>query len=257
MKYAGFNMKIIRAVLLTAGSILALLILAYAGYGFYFSSKVNAMPEVKKFTDLEGRRASGGNYITNDKNGDYLIFPGKKNKDEGVIIYPAAFSDEKGYIPEAFKFADEGYSVFIAKMPLRLSMLNTENGLNYTLSYKNIKKWYIIGHSQGGLAASVFADKHPDKISGLILMASGPLPDMKKSKIKSLLFFATRDGYFSRAAFEAAKKGLPADTDYYTIEGGNHSQFGLYPLMPGDKKAGITLEEQQKEVIAEILKFLK
>lgn len=68
----------------------------------------------------------------------------------------AIFADEKAYIPVAFQFANEGYSVFIAKMPFRLAMLYSENALNFTKNYKSIKKWYMIGHSLGGLAASVF-----------------------------------------------------------------------------------------------------
>jgi len=250
-------LKILKKALLILGSILALLILVYAGYGCFIVSRVNPMPEVKKFTDRAGMKIRDENYLFMDKYGDYIILPGMRNNNEGVIIYPAAFTDYRSYIPVAYKIADDGYAVFIAKMPFRLSILNTENGLNYIKNYKNINKWYIIGHSLGGIAASVFASNHADKISGLILWASGPLPDLKKSGIKVLLVCGTRDGFFSRDGFNAAKKRLPADAKYYIVEGGNHSQFAWYPDMPGDLKAGITREEQERLAIGEVLNFMK
>jgi dienelactone hydrolase len=250
-------MKIIRSVFIIIMSAAAAAVLLYAGYGVYIASKVNAMPEVKQAIDREAGKTAGKDMLLTDKSGDHIVLPGGKNRETGIIIYPAAFSDETSYIPVAFKFAGQGYSVFIAKMPFRLSMFDTENALNYTGMYKEIKKWYIIGHSMGGIAASVFAEKHPGIISGIIFWASGPLPDMKDSKIRFLLISGTRDGFFPGAALDMMKKRLPAGAKYYTIQGGNHSQFAWYPDMPGDLKASVSREEQQKQAIGQVLEFIK
>ncbi len=250
-------MRIIKTILLTIGSILVIFILVYAGLGIFVSSKVKALPMVDKYLDRLGRKIDGENYLFNDKSGNYIVFPANNNTKKGIIIYPAAFADEKSYIPFAFNLADVGYSVFIAKMPFGLSMLNPENGLNFTDNFKDIKKWYVIGHSMGGAAASVFVKKHPGIISGLIFWASMPLSDMKNIKIKMLHFFATKDGFFSKKSLENAKKLLPSDTIYYTVEGGNHSQFAWYPDMPGDLRADISREEQQKQVIKEVTNYLQ
>ena len=144
-------MKVFKTVMLITGIILLLLIIIVFGFFGYMTSKVTALPEVSRFTGMIGKKNIGENYLFNDKSGNYIVLPGKKNNNVGIILYPAALADEKAYIPVAFKFADEGYSVFIAKMPLRLSMLNTENGLNFIENFKDIKEWNIIGHSLGGL----------------------------------------------------------------------------------------------------------
>jgi hypothetical protein len=247
----------LKLALTVAVSVFVLFVLAYSGYGIFISLRTKALPEVGKYTGEPGRQIAGKNYLFRDTSGNYIIFPAAPANNTGVIIYPASFVDEKAYVPVAFDLADKGYSVFIARMPFGLSMLNTENGLNFTGNYKNIKKWYIIGHSLGGVAASVFVKKHPDTVSGIIFWASMPLHSMKESRTKTLCIYGTRDGFFGVKSLEKAKKLLPADTVYYTIEGGNHSQFAWYPDMPGDMKAEISREEQQRQALSEVLKFMK
>ena len=39
-------------------------------------------------------------------------------------------------------------------------------------------------------------------------------------------------------------KNLPADTEWITIEGGNHAQFGDYGVQDGDGEATISAEMQ-------------
>lgn len=243
--------------MIAVGSIFVILLIIIAGFGGYTASKVNALPEVKQWIVKLENKNPAGNELFNDKIGNIIVLPGKTNTHKGIIIYPAAFADEKAYIPVASQFADAGYPVFIAKMPFRLSMMDTENALNFTEKYSDIKKWVMIGHSLGGYAASIFALNHPGKISGLIFWASMPAADMRNSGIKVLHIFASKDGFFSMKSLEDAKKKLPSDTIYFTITGGNHSQFAWYPDMPGDLKADISREAQQRQAISEAVGFMK
>ena len=50
---------------------------------------------------------------------------------------------------------------------------------------------------------------------------------------------------------------LPKDTEFYIIEGGNHSQFGDYGFQKGDNIADISLEEQLKLITDRMLEYLK
>lgn len=43
--------------------------------------------------------------------------------------------------------------------------------LKYALSLKNVKKIFLVGHSQGGVISSMMAGYYPDKITKLVLMA--------------------------------------------------------------------------------------
>ena len=53
-----------------------------------------------------------------------------------------------------------------------------------------------------------------------------------------------------------AESRLPEDTTYTTIEGGNHSGFGLYGQQNGDGTATMTAEEQQKQLVQLIKQFI-
>lgn len=60
----------------------------------------------------------------------------------------------------------------------------------------------------------------------------------------------------NQAKSEASKKLLPSGTRWVRVEGGNHAQFGSYGPQPGDGKATISRESQQKvtrETLAKVL----
>ena len=56
--------------------------------------------------------------------------------------------------------------------------------------------------------------------------------------------------------YEDAKSRLPKSTLYTTIEGGNHSGFGLYGQQNGDGTATMSAEEQQKQLVQLIKQFI-
>jgi hypothetical protein len=50
---------------------------------------------------------------------------------------------------------------------------------------------------------------------------------------------------------------LPKDTQYVSIEGGNHAGFGNYGVQKGDNKATISNEQQQTEISQLIVAWLQ
>lgn len=57
------------------------------------------------------------------------------------------------------------------EMTIQNEVEDAEAILEYALSLSFVSKIIVIGHSQGGLVASLVAGKNPDKIDGLILLA--------------------------------------------------------------------------------------
>ncbi len=55
--------------------------------------------------------------------------------------------------------------------------------------------------------------------------------------------------------FSKAKSYLPNTTEYHTIQGGNHSQFGSYGFQKGDKASNISAKEQLDETIQLLLNW--
>jgi dienelactone hydrolase len=67
---------------------------------------------------------------------------------------------------------------------------------------------------------------------------------LKNSNILMLSLHGSNDGLATDDKIEASKALLPAHTQFVTIAGGNHGQFGSYGPQAGDNPASIAPEEQ-------------
>ena len=97
-----------------------------------------------------------------------------------------------------------------------------------------------------------------NKGAGLIFLASYPdqSTDISDTQIPVLSITASNDKILKQEKYEDAKSRLPESTLYTTIEGGNHSGFGLYGQQNGDGTATMTAEEQQKQLVQLIKQFI-
>ncbi|OQY08650.1 MAG: hypothetical protein B6I29_05165 [Marinitoga sp. 4572_148] len=190
--------------------------------------------------------------------GNIIRFQPTIKKDIGVIFYPGGLVSPEAYSPLCFNLAEEGYEVFLVKMPLNLAVFDS-NAAEKIINEYDYKKWVIIGHSLGGAMAAKYIYDHPDTISGLVLLASYPAEsnDLSNYNIKVLSIHGELDGLATKEKIEKYKPLLPEDTIYIMIKGGNHSNFGYYGFQKGDNKPEITKDEQQKIIKEEIINFLK
>jgi pimeloyl-ACP methyl ester carboxylesterase len=70
------------------------------------------------------------------------------------------------------------------------TMQDLVNDLHQLLKHLNIKRCSIIGHSIGGIIASIYAAQHPESVDAIVLINSSP----KKFKEKDLeIHFKTRE----------------------------------------------------------------
>jgi hypothetical protein len=133
----------------------------------------------------------------------------------------------------------------------------------------------IGGHSLGGVMACSVVDKYPGPgfFKGIVLMAAYPQNSVDLSQwsgsVLSMrgqfdgevdsLTIASHTGQLPAANWIGADGEFPEGKDpktvYYTIPGGNHSQFGNYGLQKGDGTATISRENQSEIVASMILKF--
>ncbi len=201
-------------------------------------------------------------------NNKLLVFEPKSNSSDnssntsinktGFIFYPGGLVDPRAYAPMAKSITEKGYLAIIVPMTLNLAVLSPDAAGDVTKAYPEIKNWVIGGHSLGGVMAASYANKHQDKIKGLVFMASYPIAglDLTQSQINVLSLYGREDGFVKQGQIEDSKKQLPPSTKYIYINGGNHSQFGWYGLQKGDNKADISRVEQQKIVINAIASML-
>ena len=209
--------------------------------------------------------------ITVSESSENISFiPIENKRSTALIFYPGGMVDPKAYAPMARHIAENGYAVYIVKLPLRSALLSWQetNVMNYTrqlmATNQSIQRWVLGGHSRGAAIASRFAADHAvyhhDLFSGLILIGtSHPKEskfDLSNSGLPVMKIYATRDGLASVSEIEQTSKFLPSDTIWVTINGGNHSQFGYFGTLLGDGRAEISRDKQQEMTVSAILSML-
>ncbi|ABS60667.1 alpha/beta fold hydrolase [Fervidobacterium nodosum] len=191
---------------------------------------------------------------------EFIVFSPVSSTDKtkiDIIFYPGGFVYPEAYSPLCYKISENGYRVFLAKMPLNLAVLKPNIAGEIVKEY-NLKKVVLAGHSLGGAMAAKFAYDNPDKVTGLILLGAYPAKqnNLSNSNIKVLSLFGELDGLATVEKIEKYKELLPKDTKYFMILGGNHSNFGYYGFQKKDNPSKITKEEQQSIILEKILEFL-
>lgn len=188
----------------------------------------------------------------------WLVFtPRAREPEVGFIFYPGGLVDARAYAPLAREIAAQGFLVVIVPMPLNLAFFDANRASEVMASYPRIARWAIGGHSLGGVAAAMFVKNHPKTVHGIAFWASYPAEAMTDASVRVLSIYGTRDGLSTPAKIEGSRALLPADTTFVAIEGGNHAQFGWYGVQSGDGVATISREEQQRQIVATMVNWLK
>lgn len=191
--------------------------------------------------------------VTLDK---FVVFqPAHKKATTAFVFYPGGRVDFRSYAEPLHKIAAGGYLVILLPVRFNLALFDVNAANAAVAAFPGIRHWAVGGHSLGGVAAAMYASRHP--VDGLVLWASYPADDaLKNSKLKVLTIYGTQD-ITSSDVFESKRALLPADAKYVVIQGGNHAQFGDYGPQPGDHAAMISRADQQKQVVDATLQFLK
>jgi len=200
--------------------------------------------------------------MVSDKNTTVVIengirfIPSKPNG-TGAILYQGTKVDVSAYSVEAKILADNGYTVFIPKMPFNMAFFGINTADRIIDDNPDIYTWYMASHSLGGSMAAKHTNKNQEKIDGLILLASYSADDLSGYKGKVISIIGTKDMDIDKEKLDETSVNLPEDTEFYIIEGGNHAQFEDYGFQKGDNIADISLEEQLKLITDRMLEYLQ
>jgi hypothetical protein len=235
-------MKIIRRIFL---ALLALLVLAAAGFVVWGSTPAAPMPEALAALQSDAQ-------VTVRSNAVRLEFqPAGQQANTGFIFYPGGRVDYRAYAPQARAIAAQGYLVVIQPMPLSLAVFGIGKANEVIAAHPEIRNWAVGGHSLGGAMAANFAKTNPGKVEGLILTASYPASsdDLSRSGLKVASIFGSLDGLATGPKIDTSRQLLPADTTWVKIDGGDHAQFGWYGPQSGDNPATISRQAQQEATV--------
>ena len=189
---------------------------------------------------------------------DVISFTPNKTYTKVLIFYPGAMVDPKAYAPLCRAIAIQGLQVYLFKMPWRMANLGYNKPEELGLFKDYTKEYILAGHSQGAKMAAQFVFENPSYISKLVLMGTTHPRDIDMSAltIPILKISGSVDGVANLKDVMANKTMLPDSTQFTTIDGANHSQFGYYGFQLGDSRAGISRETQQKLVLEKIMDFI-
>lgn len=185
-------------------------------------------------------------------NGLFLDGPGNES---ALIFYPGAKIEYTAYLPLFTELANDGVDCFIVEMPFNLAFFGLDSA-DSIVSNSNFTydKWYISGHSLGGVVASYYVKNHSTDYGGLILLASYPAEDLNNVSVLSI--YGSNDKVFNKETYDKSKGLMDYNLTEYVINGGNHAQFASYGNQAGDGVATISSENQRKQTEKEILEFI-
>lgn len=193
--------------------------------------------------------------IANDMqkvDGDYYFY-GETNV--GFIIFSGAKTDERGYSYIAKLLNNKGHTVVIPKIKFHMSILEEQHGLDIINKNPQIDKWFLIGHSLGGLPISQIASKQPAKLEGIAFLASYMIINLSDTNISAIRITASEDEIMNKKKMEENLNYLPKDSESIEISGANHTGFSATNSLSRDGKATMTWKEQQEYTVKLILDF--
>lgn len=182
---------------------------------------------------------------------DWLVFsPRGQQPKLGLVFYPGAHCDVRGYAPALRAIAAQGYLVVAARMPLYLAFLAPERATDVLAAYTDVDQWAIAGHSLGGAMAARYVYRHPDLMQGLIIWDSYPADSLMQYDNPVWLIHRSGEDDKTPDMYEEGLKRFPAHTQYVPIRGGNHMNFGDFIVGRAQKDLdpSITSVEQQAQV---------
>jgi pimeloyl-ACP methyl ester carboxylesterase len=193
--------------------------------------------------------------------GRYIVLRPRRTAEKlGVIFYPGAYVDARGYATTLRPVAAAGYRVVIVPMPLEFAIFGLNRVFDVQAAFPDIHRWVLIGHSLGGAMAATFASNHPDALAGLVLWDSYPTSAASLANYPRPVWHvhrATPDGK-PPAAFTARRNLFPANSQWLAIPGGIHMYFGSFDGggYQEDWAPSISREAEHQQVIAATLQAL-
>lgn len=178
-----------------------------------------------------------------------VITPENVDETTGWLIYPGGKVDYRAYAVLGYQLAQaSGQRVIIVSFPFHLAVFDINAGKAWMEEFDDTEQWYVVGHSLGGVMGAQMAASS-DKIKGIGFLASYPSADFSDSDIRMISIRGSADKILNLASFADAQSKFSPYTEFYVIQGGNHSQFGSYGFQKDDGMASVSKEDQIKTVV--------
>ena len=158
----------------------------------------------------------------------------------GIVFLPGAKVDPHAYLYKLSGIVENtGVTVIITKPYFNLALLDLRPIGSFTNDVNDIDKWYIAGHSLGGVRACQYAADQSTHVTGLILFGSYCDTDVT---VPTFNIIAANDKLTSEQDVNDHRAHLKGDVTTYEIGDASHASFGDYGKQKGDGDASIDSE---------------
>ncbi len=214
-----------------------ILLILFTGGALYVNDYYHADPFALEILseDITG--------ISVSKTSDRIVFRPEATT-TGLIFYPGGKVEFTAYAPLMKALAEKGILCVLLKMPLNLAFLDVNAADAVYSDFPEVESWYLAGHSLGGVAASMYAEKHTDRLDGLVLLAAYSAANLKETGLKVFSIYGSEDGVLNKNEYEKNRANLPDGLTEVIIPGGCHAYFGSYGEQKGNGSPTITREDQ-------------
>jgi pimeloyl-ACP methyl ester carboxylesterase len=203
-----------------------LALLAVLAAGYLYSTQAN-----KALPAPEALVAMRSDDRVTIEDGRFVVFrPTGAAPTTGLILYPGAACDVRGYAPVLRRIAERGYLVVGVPMPLDMAIFAPHRADDVRAAFPAVKRWVVAGHSMGGAMAAHYAHQHPDDLAGLLLWDSRPAGSDTLVEAKYPVWHihrATADGR-PPEKLERYRNLFPATSTWVPVRGGIHMQYGSF-----------------------------
>ena len=210
-------------------------------------------------------RASSATVAVTEHDDATMFMPHGAAADRKALVFlPGGGVDPDAYLPFVRAVADAGWPTALVRLPWRTaftdaSQIEVWRRVNDVRSSWGAARPIVLGgHSRGGMFTALFASRYPSDLSGLLLIGTTHPRDhdLSSLQIPVLKISGTRDCVADPKDSKANASKLPPQAVWTTIIGANHAQFGYYGSQLGDCTATISRENQQKQLLDEVLRWL-
>lgn len=243
-------MRRLGAVLLAVVGVLVLVVVGFLVYA-------SLVFEGDREASLDAWRSNGVEITGTERS--IVIEPTTGATGTGLVFIPGAKVQPSAYLYKMAGIAEAtGMTVVITEPTLNLAFFDTRPLSEFTADAPDVDRWFVGGHSLGGVrACQLAADEQGEPpVDGLILFGSYCVDDLSDTDLAVLSIVAENDGLSTPEDVAARSGNLPDDAVTVVIEGANHAAFGDYGAQPGDGTATIDRQTARAEIADAVAAFL-
>ena len=207
------------------GIVIAVLVVGMYAYLSVTTARNNAAPAAEALAAMESDER-----VTIAYDDNLTLTPATGNASTGIVFYPGAYCDIRGYTPVLKEIAAQGYLVVAPKMPFDFSIFAPDAADDVRAAHPEIRQWIIAGHSMGGAMAGAYADKNRDNLAGVIVFDSYPpgSNSLADADLPILLFERAREDSSRSQKFIDNANLYPDSARLILIPGAQHMYYGSF-----------------------------